>query len=156
MRPGNKERLRRVLLAAVLKSDLSLNEMQDLADEMSASPDFVWEFSSLLRDIIDRLRTTGPRKQSSQKPDASTVLEAAYRAIQRRRLSKKEVLETMAKVSPGTEWRSRFTLPVREILAYFFSVASPSELARFLERFDVNPDFQDLRQDAYLRGIDRK
>lgn len=156
MIPSTKERLRRVLLAAVLKSDLSLNEMQHLADEMSASPDFVWEFSSLLRDVIDRLQKTGPRKQVSQKPDASSVLEAAYHAIQRRRLSKKEVLETMAKVSPGTEWRSRFALPMREILAYFFSVASPSEAAQFLERFDVNPDFQELRQDAYLRGIDRK
>jgi hypothetical protein len=157
MKPSNREGLRRVLLTAVLKSDLTISEIQNLADEMSRSPDFSWEFGSLLRDVIDRVQKTGPRKEVGQKADPIPVLEVAYQAIQRRRPSKKEVLEMMEEASPGIEELVKGAeLSMRQILDHFFSVATASEAAKFLSRFGVDPGVQGLREDAYLVGINRK
>ena len=157
MRPGNRERLKRVLLAAVLKSDLTINEIQNLVDEMSRSPDFVWEFSSLLRDVVSRMQKTGPRKEVSQKVDPIPSLEVAYRAIQRNRYSKKEVLDMMEQASPGiNEFVKGTKLPMRQILDRFLSIAPPSESGKFFSRFGINPDDQALPVDAYLVGINRK
>lgn len=157
MRANNKERLTRVILAAILTSDFTNNELQHLADEIAIDSDFPRDLSMLLKQIVDRLQNGGPRKQPSQTIDPDNYLDLINHVIQRRKLSRQQVLKLLDWVMPEVSLIAKSAkLTTQQAIEYFFTRASPAQQERFLSRLSPDQDVRDVRGDPYVRGIDRK
>ena len=152
MRNKTRERVTRLLIAAFLKSDMSNSEIQELSDAISSNPEYLHDFSMLLKDVIDRLQQSGTKKFVSMQESPLALQDIALAAIQRRKLSKKDVLSIMAMVAPPMMRRiSSKAIPMRHLLREFFSFVSPAQAQRFLSLIDSR-----AADDAYLQGIIRR
>ena len=145
LRPRAREQIMRILLSALMKSDLSLTELKEFSEEASRNSEMWESFTEMLRGVVDHLDTTGSRKHLAE---GSIQLEkAAIPAIARRRLSKKVVMEMMGKnaVIPEAQLTG---VTIRDLVRKFFSTASASEARRFVDQLDSG-----TKEDPYLHGI---
>ncbi len=153
MKSRNRERALRTLLTAFLKSELTVREIRDLSREME-SPSFLGEFRVLLQGVVEKLESR-PAKQSAPReiPLAFRDIQSSlYEAIQRRRISKKELLELMEKVYPEITrkgWSK--DVPVRELVREFVTAVPLDKANDFLSLLDPRGG-----EDAYLQGIIRR
>ncbi len=149
-RSRTREKVMRILLAALLDSSLSAGELAEIAEELSASPKFSWDLGELLRDVLGRLDMPVSGKMSNR--DRNTLDALAYSVISRRRLSKQTVIELMNAAS-GRKYIELMNSnqTTRELLNKFFNSASISEIRKFMEMLE-NPS----KDDPYLQGITKR
>lgn len=143
-----RQRVMRSFMAALLQSDLSLEELRQLSFDISEGF-FAEELSKLLEEAIFAVRGVPPYESKSAPETAENFANAI---IQRRRLSKKAVLDLIANASLRKTPRGLNTADtLREILRKFFRTASPPEIAKFIDQLDSGETTE-----AYLRGISRR
>jgi hypothetical protein len=145
-----RQRVMRSFIAALLQSELSLEELRQLSFDISTGT-FGAELSRLLEESIFALRGSGAH-EGKDAPDG--VEDFVSSVIQKRRLSKKAVLEMMSSASPKKALKDPNTsASMREVLERFFRTASSSEISKFLNLLDPG---ETKTTEAYLRGIIRR
>lgn len=152
MKPKTEEKAHRLLLAAFLRSDMTIPEMRDLTDELKKNPHFLVRFSDLLSEILDRLTRDRSTKISGTPYEPKDLVEAANYIINRRRMPKSEVILAMENAYPEFA-RQAFTrdMPMRSILVSFFEIAPVDAANRFMSSLSGS-----IRDDEYLRGITKR
>ena len=146
MRLKTRERAIRIILASLLESDLSTRELKELADSLSQHS-LSWDLSDLLRDTLSHLTKF---EEANKLPDRLNELEdLAYSIVQRRRLSKKVILNHMKNAaSTPVDQMIQPKLSVRDMLHEFFLSAPLNEIDKFLELLQGSK-----KTDAYLKCI---
>jgi hypothetical protein len=149
MRSKTRDKVKRTLVAALLSSGLSESELQQFGDELASSngSEFLFEFGNLLRTVIHQLRDQD-QKPIMQPVKGKNLEELAYQTIQRRRLSKREVLQVIGEVIGSDKSHGPDSdHSLRDILRDFFIHASVDQAQKLLSRLQP-PD-----SDAFLHGI---
>ena len=146
MRHKNRERVLRMFLASLLESDLSTRELKEVAIRLTEQS-FSWDFGVILHDTIMHLSDLEVDKKVPYHWDEFD--KTAYEIVQRRKITKKMLIDFIKSVSPEELWSMvQFNLPVREIFIEFFSLASREEANHLMEMLQGG-----RRADAYLKGI---
>jgi uncharacterized protein YfkK (UPF0435 family) len=149
MSPATRQRVMRSFLAALLQSDLSNNELQEVAEELARGSMMI-DLRNLIYETMSRLGSVGHPKPQTER---SNDLTEAYKIISSRRFSKKTVMELMKVASP--ELPSQQLLPLasktlKEIIAWYLNNASQDERSKFKSIISGKSG------DEYLVGLRRK
>ncbi len=150
---SRKKRAIRLFVAALLESELSVDEMRELLREIAEAPGFADTVANMISYVIDHLPSGTPRKQPPNERENMSIGNLLYSAIQRRRLSKPELLRIMESISSEGETikEARRNATVHQLISEFISRTSERDAERLLKVIDpVGSD------DAYLRGITRR
>lgn len=149
MRTRTRDRVQRILCGALLNSDLSDAELRQVIDTLSGPDayDFTLDFGKLMRTILGEVLKPHAKQSTSRVRESSDVEKTAYHWIQRRRLSKKEVLQIIHETIGSASAVSDSDRPIRDLLRSFFDIASAVDAQRFLARL------QPRDSDPYLEGI---
>jgi hypothetical protein len=143
-----RQRVMRSFIAALLQSELSLEELRELSFDVSSGA-FGSDLSKLLDETIFTLRGRGPY-ESKVAPE--TIEDSVIAIIQKRRLSKKAVLDLMASTNSRKAFKEpALTGSMRELVERFLRTASNNEVTKFLNLLDASETTE-----AYLRGIIRR
>lgn len=153
MNPKTRQRALRCFLGALLQSDLSPREMHEIAEAMK-SGELGSHLGEMILDII-QYSEVEPQKEietpSMEFDVRSSIIKAALDTVVKRRLSKKQVLQLMAIVSPeAASAQMRINSTVRELIARFLKTASYADAMMFLNILEGEPT------DAYLKGISNR
>lgn len=150
MRASTRDRIQRLLCAALLNSELSEVDLRNFADEaaIGGGQDIMLQLSRNLLFIMGDWENR--QKQFPAYSSFSNYADVAYDYVQRRRMSKKELLELIHSIT-----KVRFDIPesasLREILRLFFNLASDVDTRKLMTRI------QPRDGDPFLQGImDRK
>lgn len=147
MRQTTRERAMRVLLAAFVSSDLTIQELEELHKYVLNSPAFLADLSLALKDVVRRLRAQEPRKEIVGR---YTAIDQALASVKRRRLSKAALLEMMRAASPDADDSNLARRSsAREMISAYLAIASPIQRAMFLDMLGASR----APEDAYLKGI---
>jgi hypothetical protein len=140
----------RILLSALLDSQLTVTELGEIAHELSKSSELSSDIAELLRDVLSKLDIPGAKKLVSGERETLDAL--AYSWISRRRLSKQAVLELMS-TAKGKQQRDlgNPSQSMKELLKDFFSTGSMNDIRKFMEMLE-----QSGKEDPYLQGISRR
>jgi hypothetical protein len=147
MNSRTRQRAFRALLGSLLQSELTISEIRNIAEECylgSFGPDF----GNFLRNAMDTLDDANNRpKTLDEEPPTKELLEL----VNRRRLSKKEVVQLMTLAAPKIKSNSfPPSFPMMELLERFVATATLGEIQSFLNILQGEP------ADAYLKGISRR
>jgi hypothetical protein len=145
-----KERAIRKILAALLESELSVDEIGQLLADIQANPSFAQNVRDLLNRTIGRVRDTGLKKLPNKTTDQRSREDLIFSAIQRHRLSKLEVLNLMRMSTPSEALSLNHTSSMRELVSDFLRQASSHQVEELLKHIDPT------REDPYLSGIARR
>jgi len=146
----------RMFASSILASDLTANDIRKVANSLIRDNDFLWDLSSMFKDIAKDLDTYSVKKRMSNYnySDVSDLLSEALDIVKRKRLSKQRILEYISEISPNDNLSSLGAkITTKEILLNFFNRKSnveKSELLNLLETGDKG------RDDEYLKGIMRR
>jgi len=78
------------------------------------------------------------------------MAEMAFETVQRRKMSKKSLIEAMTAVAPRLAGKVNQSSSVKQILEWYFDGATPVQGARLLSVLS------EAAQDPYLKGIVRR
>ena len=146
MRLKSRERTARIFLVAMMDSDLSLEELREVADSLTGGT-LARDLAALLKDVVNRL-TNGDEGEESYS-EFNDFVEMANATVQGRRIPKRTLLNFVKRASPhNINWAAQSNSTVREILREFCRTASKSEMFNLLQMLR-----EDKRSDAYLKGI---
>ncbi len=157
MKSKTWERARRIILSSLLRSDLTMTEIQEIGKALVNDSDFSQHLGLLIKDVFMRI-------------DASTYLghtkhlmphyerhggasDKAMLLINKRRIPKREIVPILKALCP--EMKNYFRQPkrtVREMVDAFFKGASERSVSEFIHWLDKGIS----ASDPYLRGIMRK
>ena len=146
----------RMFASSILASDLTANDIRKVANSLIRDNDFLWDLSSMFKDIAKNLDTYSVKKRMSNYnySDVSDLLSEALDIVKKKRLSKQRILEYISEISPNDNLSSLGAkITTKEILLNFFNRKSnveKSELLNLLETRDKG------RDDEYLKGIMRR
>jgi hypothetical protein len=149
-----RHRAIRNIVGSILMSDLSKSEIYDIADELSFGG-LGGELGHLLRDASQIIGDFSTDPYSHDISSPPRLWEVAHDMIQRRKISKKTVLEVMASIAPklfGKNMPPNITTTgtMRQLLEWFFQTATPVQASRLVNFLS------DSAQDPYLKGIVRR
>lgn len=149
----SRERAMRLLLAALINSSMSADQLRQLAEEIRLSDKFASDFANLLQYVAEQVRT--PSNQKNQKQSGQIDRESlnmALVSIKRRRLSKKEIIDIITSVAPDfKEQGKKEDVKTRDIVAKFLAIASAEQRTHFLDL--ISRKGEGPSDDPYLRGI---
>lgn len=149
LRPRTRQHVMRVLLAALLDSDLSAQELRELATNLRENSEFLDDLAGVLRLILHRLERNVPGSgRASGLLPAETKL---FTAVQRRRLPKRILVEMMEVTSPSTRGRLPPDMTVRELIEQYVAIAKSAEVEELRTKLEGSP-----KEDPYLEGILRR
>jgi hypothetical protein len=147
MRNATRERVVRILLAAFANSNLTIEELEEICDDILNRPEYALDLRSILQKVIHTLRDNTPQKHTVYVTD--DPLHQALTIIRRRKFAKTKIEKMMEAAAPGYRpiGRNR-NLSVTQIIENFFESASEIQRTRFLDL--LSPPRE---TDPYLRGI---
>jgi hypothetical protein len=145
-----RRRAMRNVVASIMMSNLSKNDVLDVADEFA--------FGMLGRELGDMLRHMSvllPDAPSEHYPQAVSYVEpplsaVVYEIVQRKKMTKKALVQAIGSVAPRLVKNELPSGTIKEILDWFFEVASPNQSSRLVALLS------DTAQDPYLKGISRR
>jgi len=138
----------RSFLASLLHSDLTSVELQDLADDLTYGS-FGKELGDFIRDAMLNLGNVGPRQNEAPYYEPSPI--RAYDLVTRKKMPKKIVQQLMMLASPNIRPKElQATKTVKDLLDWYFDMAPPNEIGKFLSILEGEP------ADAYLKGISQR
>lgn len=153
MNNDHRSRALRLASTAILCSVEGI-DMSILIAELSKDREFGSDLSRLLTRLNEAMmeEASPPTKKQSDEGGAPPLplLEVAYLAVQKRRLSKRElvaIMSTSSKQKLGVTANFE-KLSVRELIHYFVSRATKPEINTFMRNLGV-----EVSDDPYLRGI---
>lgn len=145
VRTKQKERTLRIILAALLDSELTLYDLREIANGLTHG-DLSHELGFALGNLTTLFREGSPFQKE---PFSQSAEELILSAVKRRKLSKESVIRSIMTVTGRS-----FTLSqgdtVRELLRRFLKNASPADISRFMSLIDPG------NEDEYLRGITQR
>ena len=148
MNPVARQRILRSFLASLLQSEISFDDMRDLAKELENGL-FGRELSKLLYNSVLNIEEVNIISDN----DSSIDPNSAYNIIAARKMPKKMVLELMKVASPRIPENAIKSLLSRSLsgkaVKKYFDLASASERKVFLDII------QGKTADAFLSGINR-
>jgi hypothetical protein len=150
MNPVARQRILRSFLASLLQSEISFDDMRELARELEIGS-FGKELSKILHDSILNFAELNIASPSDYDGDLS--LNSAYNIIAARKMPKKMVLELMKIASPGipeSAIKSLLSRSLSDAVKKYLELASENEKRAFLDII------QGKSADAYLSGINRR
>jgi len=146
MRTRTRQRALRILLSALLDSDLSSTDLREIAENIKYS-DFTSEFSYLLEMMTDHFRRYDEIKKLNVASNGNS--DDAFELAQRRKITKTSILKMMEQASDGQS--KNFIdkgMTMRQIFEMYFSNSSEADVERFLSLIDGSGS-----SDPYLSGI---
>ncbi len=150
---ARKERAIRTLLAALLSSDLSGEEIREVLEDLSRRNAIFFQITKLVEETA-RLANAPTLERLPNRPSQTVLaLNDLLEAIRRRRLSRQELLEIMESVSPSVgpvSFLARNS-SIRSLVAKFLSLASERDIERLMEAIKAGAN-----RDEYLAGISRR
>jgi hypothetical protein len=147
------------MISGILNSDLKLSELRALTADLRRDPNFIDDLSLALSGCISVLETVPPKAldEHSQLDLMDTVtkndIERALEVINRRRMSKREVVALLTEAQPkfgGHRVDKNKTM--RELVRDFARESSYEGLVHFLVELGIRPTVPD----PYLEGIGQK
>lgn len=138
----------RSFLASLLQSELSIAEIEEIADELYFGT-FGKEVGDFMRNALNTLTVTDKDKLKSSREE--TLVKSINETILRRRLPKKAILQLITLAAPrikSTQFSLNSTVP--ELLEKFMDIANPSEVKSLVSILEGEP------ADAYLKGIAKR
>lgn len=149
MRDQIEEKLNRIWLAALLESDLTSLELKQVANLLTSSPTFLWNFADLLGDVSRKI-SRKVESETSLKPNGVMDLDYVHSLVRSKRLSKKRLWEIMAninkKISPDIlESPNNY-----HMLVNFFENSSASQFEDLIFKLQGGAG-----DDPYLAGISK-
>jgi hypothetical protein len=154
MKPSRREQAIRSVIAALLASDLSSHEIQELLESISRSDFLHLKVASLIDAAIDAIPDKTPRKQPFESTPFDPMVYRIYSAVQRKRLSKQEVLEMMQTVISPTEGGAlqlERATSLKKIIAHFADHASAQSVSELLKLIESPAE-----SDPYLAGMTKR
>lgn len=149
MREERRTRAMRLVLSALLKSDLSISEMQELIRDLSVDPRFFSSLSLLLSGHAN------PGKESasiaSPRPRAAIARNMANHFMKHRKTARGELLDAISAISSEIRSEINASKSTREILLRYFELASDDETSKLFRWAGLN-----IEEDPYVRGIREK
>ena len=134
MRSQNFERILRNLLAEILRSDLSLPDLHEVADDFLHSGELSRRLGYLLRHqggLLEQSRDLSAHRVKAV--PAAIAADEIFDLVQRRKIPKRVLLEILSSFNPRSANSLRDDkLSVRDALHRFFEEASASERDRLL------------------------
>lgn len=154
MRSKTRERARRIIISSLLRSDLTMSEIQEIGKAFVNQFDFSQDLGCVIKDVVMTLGTSRPlRYTKKHMPDYekhNEHLERAILLINKKRLPKREVVPILNGLRPDMEdYLRKAKLTMREMVTAFFETASRSEIAEFMDRLEKGLSYSD----DYLKGI---
>lgn len=156
MKQNIRNKVIRMFASSILASDLTANDIRKVANSLIHDNDFLWDLSSMFRDIAENLDTYSVKKRMAgyDYSGVSDPLSEALNIVKRKRLSKQRILEYINEISPNDNLSildAKAT--VKQILLNFFNRKSNIEKSKLLELLETGGKGRD---DEYLRGIMRR
>jgi hypothetical protein len=145
MNPKTRQRAMRNFLASLLQSELSIAEIEEIADDLYFGT-LGKEVGDFLRNAMNTLSVASRDNLKSSREE--TPVKSIYETIVRRRLPKKAIVQLMTLAAPRIK-PNQFSLnsTVPELLEKFMDVANPNEVKSLVSILEGEP------ADAYLKGI---
>lgn len=149
---NSSDRIYREVVASLLSSKLKPAELKRLADLLSRDVKFVSRVASAIRGLSSTLDDQEELFSAEQLQETSSfgpLVDHAYAAAKRRRLSKGEMLAKFRTVAPEIRWTSILRdMPLRDMFSAFFERASTEQTYLLLGELGM-----DVPQDPYLGFI---
>jgi hypothetical protein len=143
-----RRRAMRIFLAALLQSEMTADELNELSDEL-ARGNLSQELAEFIREAA-RTLFEGRSSGNDFEQALPNVLEA-FQLISRRKLSKKFVLDIMMLASPWLRHQKVQTDgTMRDLLERYFALAPLTDVRKFVRTL------QGETSDQYLKGISRR
>jgi len=149
----NSEKILREVLASIVSSKLTVNEMREFAHLLLDDSFFSRQLSMLVEDLSYKLRSQENfdwQEPASSETAYGGLTDLAYSIVQRKRLSKARLLDAFS--GAGVSIRNSglsADMSVRDLIDSFLNKASSSQADRFMQYLGV-----EMGNDAYLSGID--
>ena len=156
MKQNIRNKVIRMFTSAILASDLTANDIRKVANSLIHDNDFLWDLSSMFRDIAENLDRYSIKKRIAgyDYSGVSDPLSEALNIVKRKRLSKRRILEYINEISPNDDLSSLGAeRTTREILLNFFNRISNVEKSELLNLLETGVKG---RGDEYLKGIMRR
>ena len=141
MKSNTRERAIRIILSAIMGSDLKPDEIRSLAKEFLNKNNYCRDIGLMMMDIFKRMDRT-PQKLDFEIPvspqrDKSNFVSKSFSIINARRLAKKNVLAMMRMLIPQiVEMVGDANLSVRELLEMFEENASDAKIDKIIRWLD--------------------
>jgi len=159
MKPNTRKRLTRIIASALLAGEFTRAEAEEIASAFEFSDELLRDVGRIYRDIFRRTEVDGDAKAIPETTDprrvrVSMLVDMAYEAVQRRRMSREELLHEMGRIDPHARYAlGNAKLPVREILYLFFADAPTDQAMRLLDRLGPSSTTSSSVTDKYLDAI---
>ncbi|MBX3518777.1 MAG: hypothetical protein KF835_02050 [Xanthobacteraceae bacterium] len=149
MNPRTRERIKRVLLADLLRSELSPTELKELRKALNDEV-FLMELAGLIDGVIDQLRAVRPQK--FLRDERSFERRAIHELVQRKRMSKKDIHSVLASSSRKYASKYKFSnmRASKQMIQDYLRIASGDEILKVLDWLNAGS------YDPYLRGITKR
>lgn len=148
MNSKTRQRAMRSFLAALLQSDLTKSEMDEIADGF-AYGSLGTDLAQFIREAMEQV--VGPNRFEPELALPTSAETMIHETILRRKMPKKSVLQLMTLASP---WMKPKDIPAnlstREAVERYVRLASPPEVSKLYSILQGEP------ADAYMKGIARR
>lgn len=149
MMPESKQRATRRVIAALIESGLTSEEMRQLLLSIAKNKQLLFTLQRLLDDGKVAWGEERPGSSGAPASYLSETVDAVVAAIDRQRMSKSELLELLSKYKL-TKWNYQegTKTSVRRLVETFIKNLSPNERADFVRLM-----LHGAQDDPYLEGI---
>ncbi|MBP1097474.1 hypothetical protein [Bradyrhizobium diazoefficiens] len=145
-----RRRAMRNIVASLMMSNLTKHDVLEVAEEFLYG-DFGHELGSMLRHMAMILPDVpSERYVTASSPEPPSLNEGVYELVQRKKMSKKALLEAIGSVAPKLIRSEQPTGTIRQLIEWFFDRATPTQSSRLVSLLS------DAAQDPYLKGITRR
>lgn len=157
MRSTTRKRLIRLITSALISGDFSRNEVEEIALALE-SGDVLSDVATIFREVFWRIEIENDAKSPADDSDftnyrAQRYADLVYDVVQRRRMSREELLNLMKRVDSNAGFALKSVkVPIRQLLFLFFSQAPQNKVSRFFDLLGV-PFSDEPATDKYLDAI---
>lgn len=150
------DRATRILMSALLRSDLTTSELRELSFAFQMDSDYARRLGRLIDGVLEALEDRSSPKASpgprpAQELPRSSFLDEALSIVRRRRLPKKALANAVRRIAPQIGPPERLArMTAHSLLSDFFNQASDREATMFMQLLSGEGE---IPMDAYLRGI---
>ena len=150
------DRATRILMSALLRSDLATSELRELSHAFQMDSDYARRLGRLIDGVLEVMEDRYSPKQSAEPHHVeelrrSDLLGEALSVVQRRRLPKKALVNAIRNIAPHIGSPAKLgKMTTHNLLSDFFDQASDREATTFMELLWGEGK---IPMDAYLRGI---
>jgi len=155
-----REKVIRLLVASLLKSDLEFVEIEQIGEELQSNEDFALELGEAISSTAQGMVTKPPRRmkqpqlEAEQIGDRHNYSEEYWEAeilssIKRAGLTKAQVTRRCRGLLPrGTKWPVKRSWTMKKIVSSFLAFVTPEKVFSLLQSLNG-----DTGQDPYLEKM---